>query len=256
MLVYLAEYEIYKDDYGVLCNPQNGSAVFLDLDNAYKSTMDEINSFIESREETRTWWEDYEFSYGGYFRIYVRDTEDHSLNIEYNYHLNGEFASRSKLWGHYWHLDMPETGRYFKRGDVVRLKGHKEQRKDELFVIRSISSKGYCDVVFLSNEDYVMGRLPVHTIHLEPYSGEVPANIKILSGIFKGEIKISLGRLKEVFGENQTFKDQIEHDRSKYENMTDDSTDTTHLVEILLLTHCLVLPNAHVYRLIEKGDVK
>jgi hypothetical protein len=92
MRVYLAEFEIYKDDYGELCNPANGSAVFLDFDKAYQNTLDEINGFIEAREENRKEYEDYEFSYGGYFHIKERDTEDNSVNIEHRYDIRGNLG--------------------------------------------------------------------------------------------------------------------------------------------------------------------
>jgi len=252
MRVFLAEYEIYKDDYGDLCNPQNGSAVFLDLDNAYKHTLDEINGFISDREENRTEREDYEFSYDGYFRITEKDTEDASVNFEYRYRLNGNLASRLVQRGDYMYLDMPETKGDFKEGDIVRMKDRTDPDESELFVVRDMDRRGNGSVVSPDNEGYV-NLVRVHKQHLLPYTGEVPENINVLSKIFKGETNISLKRLKEFYGEN--FIEDITPPCSiphSHDDITDDSTDTAPFLTSLIATHQLALPNAPVYRLFEK----
>jgi len=256
MRVYLAEYEIYKDDYGDLCNPQNGSAVFLDLDDAYKHTLDEINGFISDREENRTEREDYEFEYGGYFRITEKDTEDDSVNIEYRYHLFGNLASRFVQRGDYMYLDMPETKGDFKEGDIVRMKDRTDPDESELFVVRSMDRRGNGSVVSLDNKGYYVNLVRVNKQHLLPYTGEVPENINVLSKIFKGETNISLKRLKEFYGENFindiTPPGCIPHE---LDDITDDSTDTAPFLVYLIRTRQLALPNAPVYRLLNKGDI-
>ena len=124
----------------------------------------------------------------------------------------------------------------------------------ELFVVRDMW-RGNGSVVSPDNEGYV-NLVRVHKQHLLPYTGEVPENIDILRKICMGETKISLGRLKECYGEN--FINNITPPCSiphRLDDITDDSTDTAPFLVYLIRTRQLALPNAPVYRLLNKGDI-
>ena len=248
MRVYLSRYEIYKNGYGDLCNPKNGSSVFIDFDKAYKCTLDEINSFIEDSEVNKTEHDEYYFPYGGLFKIRERDTEDKSVHIIHRYDLHGKLFDVSRREGRRAYTVSDSEPPEYKPGDVVRLKRHNEQRKDDLFVIALFQDdRRYYFVVSTNDNGYAKCRI-IHKNDLEPYTGAVPKSIDILRKTYKGETRISVGRLKELFG--QEFRGNITaRFEMMCEDLTDDSTDTAHLLRYLFENHALALPNAPVWRL-------
>ena len=275
MRVYLAKFEIYEDIYGDdLCDPHYGSEVFIDFNRAHKYVKNEIDRWLKENGFKNKKGNKDKNELSGEFSIIERDTEDEDLEIYWEFDFDGFCIERLVMdfagWDDRPGDELPGAGTKFNEGDFVIIKKKIHAKKyilndrNKLYIVGAQPGKrteprpvtegavnfnvrweNHYRLEYLDEQGY-FGHDHVHESELELYTGEVPLNYQILRKIFMGEVKITLKRLKDFFGdfitEDATIQEYI------IKELTDDSTETDDLIYHLLSMGKIILPPKPLYR--------
>ena len=243
MRVYLVRYCAYDDIYGGLisCENLDGSAVFTSFENALDFARDEIDHWIGkySRDASLV---------RSSIKISERDTEDEELMIDWEYDRQGRLLERI-VWDVCGYDirpgdEKPEAGTKFKVGDIVSLRSGRSE--PDICVVASTPKRkeppelweNYYTLVCLGMNYGFWVYMYIHESEFEEYFGPIPDEYALLSKLYKKEIKISLRRLKEIFGEALTG-DEYARSIIERDHLEDEDTDTGDLLLLMLQTGAL-----------------
>ncbi|MCH5188074.1 MAG: hypothetical protein J1F63_06685 [Oscillospiraceae bacterium] len=244
MRVYLVKYHVYEDIYGRLMDQGSlrGSVVFADRERALEFAKGEIGDWLrDSKPRPGHIW--------GGITITERDTEDDALKIEWWYDHSGRLKERLVFDENECGYDirpgdeLPQAGTRFKKGDIVELMGG---CPGNVYVVAGTPLKP--EPPRLWENIYAVACIEecggywchghVHESEMKKYSGELPDGYDILSKLYKDEFRISLRRLKEIFGEHLTGNGAAQA-VIKRRGLSDDSTDTGELLLCMLQSGAL-----------------
>ena len=280
MKVYLAKYDIFKDIYGELCDPYCDSEVFTEYEEAYRFLRENIDSWLKCNEYVK---DDGEISEDHKYIedvncdlvIIERDTEDEELRTDRHFDYKGDL-----IWGYeiahgrkryfYPGDELPGAGTKFSVGDFVfretnnkysfrqnpeieiflvtgapgKREGDTEKGRswENTYTLEYITEYGYWE--YTDEPEYL----------LKPYTGEVPAGLNIMRKIHMGEAKITVKRLREVFGDAFTNNEDVKKDIEKY-RLTENSLAPPDLIKMMLYEGELILPNNPTYRDVALEDM-
>ena len=247
MRVYLVDYCAYDDIYGELvdCQSLDNSAVFTNFENALEFAKDEIDYWMNKySSDTRR--------VHGSIKISERDTEDEELKIDWNYDCEGQLLERI-VWDMCGYDirpgdEKPEAGTKFKVGDLVCLGSY--GKPFDVCVVASTPKKkeppelweNHYTLACLDQHYGFWSHIHTHESELKEYSGHLPDGYDLLIKLYKKEFKISLRRLKEIFGEALTG-DEYAQSIIERDHLEDDSTDTGELLLLMLQNGALDIRN-------------
>jgi len=270
--VYLADYEIYHDVYGVLCESSYNGYVFINFDKAHEYVKGRIDDWLEAtaptdEQEKEGFLEDVYCD----FTIYEKDTEEPAVDIEWGFYYDGRLWRRLYHHNGVWLEELPEdrqagAGTRFAIGDYVVVKEDARERYtpegqilllvpggqpgprpegfekgDSFSCERRIIWENIYGLVSLENGYW--GHYHIHENDLELYTGEIPVEMHGLRKIYMGEAQITVGRIMELFGDNfSEYDNDVVKRIIEEHNCTDDSIAPVGLVCYMLEAGHLILP--------------
>ena len=279
MRVYLAKYDIFEDFYGELCEPYCDSKVFTDFGKARQFLKDSADCWLKLNEYIK---DDGELNEGDKeiqnvsfdITIIERDTEDEGIetdwHFDYKCELKWGYEKTHGREGYFYPGDeLPGAGTMFSIGDFVTRKESDKyslRQEPKVFLVTGAPGK--------RGEDTEEGRagwentytLEYVTEHgywehahepeywLKTYTGIIPTGLNIMRKIYMGEAKITVKRLREVFGSAFTDNEYVKRDIERL-GLNEESLAPADLIKMMLYEGELILPNNPTYRDVALEDI-